>query len=255
MATAHSCQAAALQERGLVARATFIDGPAEWFDLSGSSRRAHSSPPATSSDGEVGFGMWDAKGTPRGGERPALPALKLAGGAKARESSPSAQSEASSTTYASLSQPGEARSPQVEHCTPHSDSDAPSAESPEPAFILPNEGDLWWLSTEAATACKDRARELVSAVERGCGFLKLNGHAVHAHSSDRARRQGMAVNLRFYVRGLPSAKRAKWQQPLYWSVATVLRRLGIDLRMQGGELHLPVQKDIFIRLEFVAGRL
>jgi len=252
MATAHSCQAAALQERGLVARATFIDGPAEWFDLSGTPRRAHSSPPSTSSDGEVDFGVWGARGTPRG-NRPALRTLKPAGGAKARESSPSAQSEAS-TSYASLSQSGEATSPQVDHCTPHCDPSPTMHELPL-ALILPNECDLWWLSAETTAACKDRARDLVAAVERGCGFLKLNGHAIHAHSSERARRQGMAVNLRFYVRGLPSAKRAKWQQPLYWSVATVLQRLGLDLRMQGGELHLPVQEDIFIRLEFVAGRL
>ena len=109
----------------------------------------------------------------------------------------------------------------------------------------------------------------MDAVERGCGFMRLNGHGLHAYSSEKARRRGMAMNVRFYVRGLPSAKRAKWQQPLYWSAAAVLQSLGLDVRMQGGELYVPVRRGrpgmgprvesgevgIVIRLEFVAGRL
>jgi len=116
-----------------------------------------------------------------------------------------------------------------------------------------NESCLWWLDAESVKACKDRAHDLVALVEQECAFLRLSGHSVRAYDNDRARRQGMALNVRFFVLGLPSAKRAKWQQPLCWAAAAVLQRAGLQVKMHAGELRVSVRKGLFVRLELVFG--
>jgi hypothetical protein len=248
-------------DRGLVVRGTFINAPAEWFDLTGSaSRRSLSSPPASGLDWEDDdFGVVAAR-SPRGRRRAALKPDAADSGAKARELSPSTQSVVSTHCDGQSPQSLEAESPPgADRCQPQSDAESDGRESVSssatPELNLSNPDDLWWLGAEDMNACKGTALRIVGAVERECAFLRLNGHVVHAQPSDKARRQGMAMNLRFYVRGLPSAKRAKWQQPLCWSVAAVLQRVGLPVQMRGGELYGAVREGVYVRLEFVSGRL
>merc|ERR1719396_139134 len=85
------------------------------------------------------------------------------------------------------------------------------------------------LDVETKRAGEARARQLVQLVESECGFLRLSGHRLITHTTEKAKRHGLAMTLRFYVHGLPSAKRAKWQQPLFRSVAAALQRCGCCL--------------------------
>jgi hypothetical protein len=75
------------------------------------------------------------------------------------------------------------------------------------------------------------------------------------HTNPKARRRGIVVTVRFYVLGLPSAKRSKWQQPLCWAATEVLRRQGVEAEVQGGELRVRQSEEAFIRVDFAPGRL
>merc|ERR1719221_493585 len=56
---------------------------------------------------------------------------------------------------------------------------------------------------ETKRACEARARQLAQLVESECGFLRLSGHRLITHTTERAKRHGLAMTLCFYVHGLP----------------------------------------------------
>jgi hypothetical protein len=239
---------ASLAERGFAVRSTFIDGPAEWFDVPRSSRRARSTPPSCSASAEVDT----FQTSPRADCS-----------CKVRSASP-ARSDASTSTGSLPSQEDQG-SPLSETHSVHNTLSSPLSEidSVDDRRSQPSqtshsrlrEADLYWLHPQSASACVSAADRLAQLVEQECGFLRLNGHMMRPDSSDKARRQGVALALRFFVRGLPAAKRAKWQQPLCWAAAGVLQRFGLDARMQGGELQVQLEHGKCARVEFMAGRL
>lgn len=93
---------------------------------------------------------------------------------------------------------------------------------------------------------KDQILELA---ERECGFLKLSGHSLYNEKGRRKPRQGVTATFRFYIKGLPRVKRAKWHQPLCWSVMAPLQRCGREMKMQGGELYAFLAEDTLLRLD------
>jgi len=96
------------------------------------------------------------------------------------------------------------------------------------------------------------AEELAQLVERECAFMRISGHSVQTSST--ARKCAAACTLRFFVHGLPWAKRAKWLQPLLWSVSAVLARHGVEAGMKGGELVAITDSGAAVRIDFVAAR-
>jgi len=96
------------------------------------------------------------------------------------------------------------------------------------------------------------AEALAQLVERECAFMRISGHSVQ--TANTARKCAAACTLRFFVHGLPWAKRAKWLQPLLWSVSAVLARHGVEAGMKGGELVATTDSGAAVRIDFVAAR-
>lgn len=216
---------AVFENYGFTVRGTFIDGPVEWFDVAGGARRARSAPPR-------GVRLCGEPGSP-GARRPILPVLERSKIVrhKARDRSPSADSEASTDVGTPPSD------------TPHSDFQTPSESSRHCHGEFPEEP-------------RERAEQLAALVEYHCAFLRLNGYGLQHHRADKASRRGTLMTVRFYVRGLPPAKRSKWQHPLSWAVKGVLSKLGCEADVVGGELRVPHDQDgTFIRIDFAPGRL
>merc|ERR1712032_73561 len=87
--------------------------------------------------------------------------------------------------------------------------------------------------------CEQFAHQIVELVERECGFLQIRGHRIHLEArKNKKQKRGVAATLRFFVQGLPWVKRAKWHQPLCWSVMPMLQRCSCAMQMQGGELYV-----------------
>lgn len=105
---------------------------------------------------------------------------------------------------------------------------------------------------EAWRAAGDKLARLVL---KECAFMRFRGFWLHAEKSGRARRRGVAGILRFYVHGLPWAKRAKWLQPLLWTVMAVLEKHRLAATMQGGQLYAPLEGlGALVRVDFAAAR-
>merc|ERR1712203_1251041 len=110
-----------------------------------------------------------------------------------------------------------------------------------------------WLDVESYSSSSDyeqSVHQIAEVVERECSFLRFRGHSIFNEATRRKPRRGVAGTVRFYVTGLPSAKRAKWTQPLCRSVMAMLQRCSCTTRMQGGELYMHITDGMVLRLEF-----
>jgi len=107
---------------------------------------------------------------------------------------------------------------------------------------------------ERAAACARSAEELAVLVKRDCSFLRIRAHAVQSETTAKLGRRSAAATLRFFIHGLPWAKRAKWLQPLLWSVASVLSRAGTEATVKGGELIASPAGNVAVRIDFTAAR-
>jgi len=103
------------------------------------------------------------------------------------------------------------------------------------------------------TAFVQAAEDLAALVDRDCGFLRIRSHTIHADC--KAGRRSNEATLRFFIQGLPFAKRAKWVQPLLWSVTAVLARSNVKATVKGGELMAVLANGLSIRIDFAAARL
>lgn len=92
----------------------------------------------------------------------------------------------------------------------------------------------------------------VERVRQTCSWLQIHGHDLHRQICHGRGRN--ILTLRFHIRGLPWAKRAKWQQPLLWAVSALLQRHGADVAMHGGDLLATLDHGASLRLDFVACR-
>mmetsp|Transcript_16576 Transcript_16576/g.37450 ORF Transcript_16576/g.37450 Transcript_16576/m.37450 type:complete len:259 (-) Transcript_16576:186-962(-) len=203
---------------GFVVRNTFIDAPNPWQE-GAMQRRTHSAPPAPE------------------------PAGRLA----ARESRAAiAGTDLSPITSEWSRSSSSAKSRQ--------DSPSPSRQSTAASSAFSERGGGAAGDADFMEACLDSARQVSELVERECAFLRIRGHGLHAKSSANAKRSDLAVTLRFYVSGLPWAKRSKWLLPLLWSVAAVLQRNGCGARVQGGRLCVPLETGAAVRIDFAAAR-
>lgn len=110
------------------------------------------------------------------------------------------------------------------------------------------------IDAERVAACSRSAEELAALVKRDCGFLRIRAHAVQAETTSKLGRRSAAATLRFFIHGLPWAKRAKWLQPLLWSVASVLTRAGTEATVKGGELIASPKANVAVRIDFTAAR-
>merc|ERR550525_1411034 len=102
-------------------------------------------------------------------------------------------------------------------------------------------------------ASEEQARYFVELVEQRCGFLRLTGHKLYANSTKSSRVPGIAWIVQFYVHGLPSAKRNRWQQPLFRSVAALLSQSGCSARVQRGKLIVDIQEGVSLCVDFAPG--
>jgi len=98
------------------------------------------------------------------------------------------------------------------------------------------------------------AHRCAALVERECGFLRLRGYWLNPETRMRAKRRGVVAMIRFYVQGLPWAKRAKWLQPLLWSVVAVLQRHACAITVRGGDLYVGLDTGGSVRVDFAAAR-
>lgn len=89
--------------------------------------------------------------------------------------------------------------------------------------------------------CIEATHEVVKLVEDECSFLRIHGYGLRPATSERAKRLKIAAALVFYVHGLPWAKRAKWQHPLLWLVAAVLRCRGCPVEMSSGVMYTVIK--------------
>merc|ERR1712217_526078 len=115
-----------------------------------------------------------------------------------------------------------------------------------------------WLDMDSYSSnlvCEQSTHHIYELVESECGFLRLRGHSIHAEVTRKKPRRGIAGTLRIYMEGLPRVKRAKWYQPLCWSVMAMLQRCGCTMRMQNGELYVQAREGIVLRLDFAATRV
>lgn len=158
--------------------------------------------------------------------------------------SPSASSDSGDSTIPSE---GDRRKGAARHSWPQAvvaaQLDAVAAQLGPPAGLPVERAD------GLAAAC-----HCAAVVERECGFLRLRGHTVHLETHAKAKRRGVVAVVRFYVRGLPWAKRAKWLQPLLWSVMAVLQSRDFAVAVRGGNLYMGVSADGSVRMDFAAAR-
>lgn len=96
------------------------------------------------------------------------------------------------------------------------------------------------VSDRLSPDCRATAERIVGLIHEQCGFLLVRGHGVYPENGERMRQRGIAATLRFYVYGLPWAKRAKWLQPLQRSVAAVIQRTEPWVIVRGGVLFAPI---------------
>lgn len=102
--------------------------------------------------------------------------------------------------------------------------------------------------------CAASLLRCVELIKNECAFLRLRGYWLNVENQLRSRRRGVCAMIRFYVQGLPWAKRAKWLQPLLWSVVGVLQRHGRDATVRGGDLYVALDNGGSVRVDFAASR-
>jgi len=106
---------------------------------------------------------------------------------------------------------------------------------------------------QPVTACTSLGHVL-EIVEHACGFLRIHGSGMYTESSSKLKHRGVEASVLFYIKGLPSAKRAKWVLPLLWSVASILQRRGWPAVVKGGKLYMPIRTGMLARIDFAAAR-
>lgn len=214
-----------VKQEDLSVRNTFIHVPADWF--TSDSRRVQSTPPNSRGSEEE----------PCDDISPGTPRLRADPDAGNGRLSPNRMAVPSSL--------GKNQCCQVDPYFPDVDLFGALTDARRAAALT-------WLDERSLQQCDAQAAHLATLVPQECGFLRLNGHTVHFHT--KAHSLGYGLTIRFYVVGLPWAKRSKWQQPLFWTVARVLQRAGCDARVRSGQLLVPVTVDVSVRVDFVAGR-
>lgn len=95
---------------------------------------------------------------------------------------------------------------------------------------------------------------LIETIKSECGFLRIQSHALDTSPSWKVGRRGVTANLRFFVSGLPWAKRSKWLQPLLWSVAVMLKKSDVDVVVKGGKLKVFLGAGFSVHVDFAAAR-
>lgn len=99
------------------------------------------------------------------------------------------------------------------------------------------------------------AEDLAERIRQECGFLRISETQVHMNRYHLFGRNGTMGTIRFIVDGLPSISRAKWLQPLFWSVKTMLERNGVDVvKLRGGELVCCPDDGPRLSIRFVSAR-
>lgn len=113
---------------------------------------------------------------------------------------------------------------------------------------------FWQWATQQICASTS-ASKVAELVMSECQFLRIQEYRVLPDISKKAMRRNSSWTLRFYVCGVPSQKRARWLQPLFVSVAAMLRRRGCTTRVQGCEFFVSLEHDReAIRIDFAASR-
>lgn len=123
------------------------------------------------------------------------------------------------------------------------DTSTDDSDSPDPEQTLTPDGKKPEISVaidRLSPDCRATAARIVDLINEQCGFLLVRGHGVYPENGERMRQRGIAATLRFYVYGLPWAKRAKWLQPLQRSVAAVVQRTEPWVIVRGGVLFAPI---------------
>jgi hypothetical protein len=100
---------------------------------------------------------------------------------------------------------------------------------------------------------------LQALIENECQFLLIHGCAVFSINQESRRKPlpvGVDKCLRVFIRGLPLARRTRWQAPLAWCVACVLKRAGCDTYVKRGELFVASGGTAteFVLVDFTAER-
>lgn len=131
------------------------------------------------------------------------------------------------------------------------------------------DGDVSPAFSSASTVCSEElqefnepsetdhaiAEELAERIRQECGFLRISSTQVHMNQYNLFGRNGTTGTIRFIVDGLPSISRAKWLQPLFWSVKMMLERNGVDVvKLRGGELVCCPAEGPRLSVRFVASR-
>merc|ERR1719162_642807 len=99
-----------------------------------------------------------------------------------------------------------------------------------------------------SVACVRAAEDLAALVKECCGFLRIRSHALQMES--KVGRRSAVATLRFFTQGLPWAKRAKWVQPLLWSITAMLARSGVRATVKGGDLMVCLASGLVVRVDF-----
>mmetsp|Transcript_5712 Transcript_5712/g.16235 ORF Transcript_5712/g.16235 Transcript_5712/m.16235 type:complete len:230 (-) Transcript_5712:303-992(-) len=212
-------QADALTQQGFVVKNTFIDGPAQWWD-GAPCRRAHSAPAAARAIGRE-------SPAPRALLPAAVPEPLKVEGAPCR-----AELLPQGTTCSELSTT----------CSEADEYDSSVGDGSEVCSPFPG------------LVCVRTPEQIRECIERECGFLRLHGHNLHCETAKKRSRQDAVATLRFYVKGVPWVKRAKWHQAMSWTVLAMLKRAGCAAKMQNGGLFAELAGGKYLRLDFSAAR-
>lgn len=84
---------------------------------------------------------------------------------------------------------------------------------------------------------------LQSLIELNCRFLLLQEFVLHPLRTENRQKslpEGVTKCLRIFIRGLPVAKRSKWQHPLSWTALQILQRVGCEAFVKRGQLFAPL---------------
>merc|ERR1711879_332158 len=92
-------------------------------------------------------------------------------------------------------------------------------------FMKPMGADCNYFGYNTGNTFEPALERFVALVGQECSWLQIHGQTLHRQEMRRGRGRD-TLTLRFFVRGLPWVKRAKWQQPLLWAVFALLQLRG-----------------------------
>jgi hypothetical protein len=100
---------------------------------------------------------------------------------------------------------------------------------------------------------------LEALIKTECQFLLIGSCMVHSVNHELRRKPlpvGVDKCLRVFIHGLPVVRRSKWQHPLAWCVAGVLKRVGCKAFIKRGELFVAFggSANEVVQIEFSAER-